>query len=195
MLGKYKYYFKKPKSEIVKDILLLLLVSGALSLGGGAVIPYRYFLPNFLRQYPRFKKYPTRKLSSAFWRLKKQGVIRFYVRNHQVYIKLTKEGKKKAGIFQIDTLKINRPRKWDRKWRILIFDIGNLKKLHREALRGKLKELGFLKLQKSVWIHPFDCSSEVALIKDFFGFSESEMRLIVAEHIGNDSELRKHFRI
>lgn len=194
MLGKYKYYFRKPKSEITKDILLLLLVSGALVLAGGAVVPYR-FLPLLKSRYPQFQKYPPRKVSSIFAKLKKKGYIMVVSRNRQIYITLTKEGRKKAGIFQIDSLRIRRPKKWDKKWRILIFDISNLKKSYREALRGKLKELGFYKLQKSVWIHPFDCAAEVALLKDFFGFTDSEMKFLVAEHIGNDTEPRKFFKL
>jgi len=75
----------------------------------------------------------------------------------------------------------------------LIFDVAQLKRTYREALRGKLKELGFYQLQKSVWVHPFNCKAEIELLKDFFGFSEKEMRLMIVENIGNDKELKKLF--
>ena len=114
-------------------------------------------------------------------------------KNHQVYISLTSEGKKRAGIFQIDELKIAKPKKWDGKWRILLFDISEKLKIKREALRGKLKELAFYQLQKSVWIHPYDCRAEVELLQDSFGLSTNEMRLIVAQDIKNDRTLREHF--
>ena len=98
-------------------------------------------------------------------------------------------------MFQIDDLKIKKPKKWDRKWRVLIFDIAQLKKIYREALRGKLKVLGFYQLQKSVWVHPFDCKAEIKMLKDFFGLSDREIRLIVAENIGEYGEIKKFFKM
>jgi len=116
-------------------------------------------------------------------------------KNHQIYISLTEKGKKKAGWLQIDSLKIKRPKKWDGKWRLVIFDISQIKKLYREAFRGKLKELGFYPLQKSVWIYPFDCRAEIELLKEFFGLSDKELRLIVTEDIGEDNKLQQLFKL
>jgi len=190
-INKYKYYFKKPRSEIVKDILYWLFVAGAIAFA--ATSPF--FLTNLLKSFRKFRKYPKKKISDVFYYLRKKGLIEIEERNHQIYIRLTEEGKKKAGWLQIDSLEIKRPKKWDRKWRIVVFDISQLKKLHREAFRGKLKELGFYKLQKSVWVYPFDCSAEIELLRNFFGLSEKELRLIVAENIGDDRELRKFFNL
>ncbi len=100
-----------------------------------------------------------------------------------------------AGWLQIDALKIKKPKKWDGKWRIVIFDISQLKKVYRELFRSKLKELGFYQLQKSVWIVPFDCQDEIELLREFFGLSQKEMRLIIAENVGPDDWLRKIFKI
>ncbi|OIO46061.1 MAG: hypothetical protein AUJ31_02640 [Parcubacteria group bacterium CG1_02_39_15] len=189
MDSKYKYYFKKPRSEIVKDILDACLTSGLVMIA--ATSPY--FLINLLKTYPKWKKYPHKKVYNTFYRLKKQGLIKVESKNKQIYISLTRDGRKKAGIYQINNLKIGKPKKWDKKWRALIFDVAQLKRTYREALRGKLKELGFYQLQKSVWVHPFNCKAEIELLKDFFGFSEKEMRLMIVENIGNDKELKKLF--
>jgi hypothetical protein len=190
-IKKYKYYFKKPRSEIVKDILYWLLVGGAIAFA--ATSPF--FLRNLLKSFRKFRKYPKKRISDVFYYLRKKGLIEIEEKNHQIYIRLTEEGKKKAGWLQIDSLEIKRPKKWDKKWRIVVFDISQLKKLYREAFRGKLKELGFYKLQKSVWVYPFDCSAEIELLRNFFGLSEKELRLIVAENIGDDRELRKLFNL
>jgi hypothetical protein len=163
-LRKYKYYFKKPKSEIVKDILKFLVTIGALCV----VATSPYFVPNLMKGYLKWRKYPKKKLSDTFYQLRKRGLIRFENKKGQIYIYLTEKGKKLAGLLQIDELKIKKPKKWDKKWRILIFDISQLKKIYREALRGKLKELGFYQLQKSVWIHPYDCRAEVEILREFF---------------------------
>lgn len=190
-IEKFKYYFRKPKSEITKDILLWLMISGLVAIA--ATSPY--FIQNFLRSYKKWKKYPRRKLQDTFTYLRKRGLLETSYKNNQMFISLTDEGKRKAGFLQVDSLKIPRPQKWDGKWRILLFDIAEMKKKHREALRGKLKELGFFLFQKSVWVHAFNCKAEMELLRDFFGLSEYELCLIVVNHIENDKELRKFFAV
>ena len=190
-MAKYKYYFTKPKSEITKDIFKWLLVAGAISIA--ATSPY--FAVNLLRNNQRLNRYPKKKVSNTFSYFKKRGLIKIEQRNHQIYISLTESGRKKAGMFQIDKLKIKRPKKWDAKWRIIIFDIAQLKRMHRDALRGKLKELDFYKLQKSVWVCPFDCRAEIELLRDFFGLGEDELRLVVSSDIGESAKLKAIFKL
>lgn len=190
-IRKYKYYFRKPKSEIVKDVLSWFVAGGAIIIAANSP----YFLPNVIKRYEKLKRYPKHKVSDTFYRLRRQSLIDIKMVNRQIYISLTPEGRKRAGIFQIDKLKLARPKRWDKKWRLLMFDIPQKRKLSREALRGKLKELGFLPLQKSVWVYPFECRAEMELLQEFFGLSKNEMRLIIAENIGDDSGLRQDFKL
>ncbi len=187
---KYKYYFKKPRSEIIKDILKWLAVAGMVYIAASSP----YFTLNLIKAFKKGKLFQKKKVYNAFYRLRKEGCIEVKKKKHQIYIALTEKGKRKAGWLQINDLKIKRPKKWDGKYRLVIFDIAQIKKVYREAFRGKLKELGFFPLQKSVWIIPFDCRDETELLKEFFGLSDRELRLIIAENIGNDGFLRKIFR-
>lgn len=190
-IKKYKYYFKKPRSEIVKDVLKTMLVVGVVCIAAQSP----YFTRNLIKGFRKWKKYPRQKIYDTFYYLKKHGYLRLEIKNCQIYIYLTEEGKRKAGWLQIDNLRIKKPMKWDKKWRIIIFDIPNIKNLYREAFRGKLKELGFCQLQKSVWIHPFDCEAEIELLRNFFGLNLKELRLIVAEKIGEETELKNYFHL
>jgi len=190
-MTKYRYYFRKPKSEIVKDILYWLMVAGGVAIA--ATSPY--FGLNLIKGFKRWQKHPKKRVYDTFYRLRREGCIEIKKKNHQIYISLTAEGKKKAGWLQIDALKIKKPKKWDGKWRIVIFDIAQLKRLYRDVFRGKLKELGFYPLQKSVWIHPFDCQDEIELLREFFGLKEKEVRLIVSVDIGQDDWLKKLFKL
>jgi len=70
-IGKYKYYFKKPKSAIVKDCFLWLCVGGAVAIA--ATSPY--FVQNLLSARKRFERYPKRRVSSTFDRLRRDGFI------------------------------------------------------------------------------------------------------------------------
>jgi len=190
-VGKYKYYFRKPKGEITKDILTWLLVSGMASIA----LTSPFFLVNVLRSFQKGRKYNRKALGSAFYQLKRDGCLNIETRNKQIYISLTEKGRKKAGWMQVDSLKIKKPKKWDRKWRVLIFDISHEHRIKREALRGILKRLGFTCLQKSVWVYPFECRDEVELLKDFFGFTSKEIRLITAGDIGEAKGLRSLFKV
>lgn len=188
-MTKYKYYLKKPKSEIIKDVLNVLLISDFVVIASTSP----YFANNIIRSFKRFKKYHNKKVYNAFYRLRKEGSIVFRNKNGQLHVSLTEKGKKKAGWMQIDAIKIKKPKKWDKKWRIVMFDIAQLKRLHREVLRGKLKNLGFQLFQKSVWITPYDCKDEIGLLKDFFGLTDKELKLVVAHDIGDDKEWKKRF--
>ncbi|MDP2926881.1 MAG: hypothetical protein Q8N65_01965 [bacterium] len=188
---KYKYYIKKPKSEIVKDILYWLMIAGTVYIAAGSP----RFVPGLIRAHRKLKKYPRKKIYDTFYHLRRRGLIESRIEGKQIYINLTEEGKKKAGYFQINDLKIKRPKIWDKKWRLVIFDISELKKTHREAFRGKLKEMGFYLLQKSVWAYPFDCEAEIELLRDFFSLKENDLRLIVAEKIGHDGEIKSRFKV
>jgi len=190
-MSKYKYYFRQSRSVIAKDILIWLVVAGALTVAMSSP----YFATNFLRAYRRQKKFPEKKILSTFYRLKREGLLEIEKQNHQIYISLTDEGRKKAGWLQINDLKILKPKKWDYIWRIVIFDIAHESRVKREAFRGFLIRLGFYKLQKSVWICPYDCLSEIELLRDFFDFSLQELRLIEAASIGNDLAIKKIFNI
>jgi DNA-binding transcriptional regulator PaaX len=76
-----------------------------------------------------------------------------------------------------------------------MFDISQIKNFYREVFRGKLKELNFYPLQKSVWICPFKCKDEINLLKDFLGLTDEEVRFITTDDIGKENKLRKIFKI
>jgi len=190
-MSKYKYYFRKPRSEIGKDIFRWLSISGAVYISASSP----YFVSNLQKDIKRWRKYKKKKVYDTFYNFQKKGYIKIEQRGKQFYVHLTKEGKQKANWLQIDDLKIKRSKKWDKKWRIVIFDIPESKKFFREIFRGKLKELYFYELQKSVWVVPFNCSDEINLLKTFLGFSDKEVRVIIVSDIGEDITLRKKFNI
>ena len=85
-----------------------------------------------------------------------------------------------------------KPAEWDKKYRILIFDIWEKRKRTRDALRDFLARLGFVRLQDSVWVYPYECEEIAALLKSRFRVGNG-LLYIVAESIENDRWLRKAF--
>lgn len=146
-------------------------------------------------RYRRLKKLKEEQWKNSFYYLKRNGFIEMRYKDNQLYISLTEEGKKFAKKCKLDELKIKKPKKWDEKWHILIFDIEEKNRSKRESLRGKIKELGLYKLQKSTWIHPYDFSAEIAELQEFFRFKEGELMLIVAEKIPNVQFFKNYFKL
>jgi DNA-binding transcriptional regulator PaaX len=184
-------------NSLSKKILTGLLLVGAIYIAASS--PYFALkLPEIISRYLRKRDYLRAKnapFNNAFYYLKRRGYLDIQKDGKQIYISLTEEGRKRAGKYLIDDLEIKKPKKWDGKWRVIIFDIPDKTKIKREAFRGKLKELNFYQLQKSVWIYPYNCQKEIELLRNFFGLAIKELRLILAEGIEDDNFLREKFKL
>jgi len=111
-----------------------------------------------------------------------------------VNIVLNKLGEKYAINCTLDEITLKMPNRWDEVWRIVIFDIPEKKKKAREALRAKLKELGFQELQKSVLVYPYECEDEIDFICEVFEL-RNNVRYIRAKYISNEAELKLKFSL
>jgi DNA-binding transcriptional regulator PaaX len=171
-----------------KETLKYLLVGGVLTLtGGGPAIGVMLAKKIFQeKQVPKKRSYDT------FYYLRKKGLIEMHQEGYDISIVLTSEGKKMAGKYQIDDLTIEVPKTWDKKWRIILFDIPVTSNTVRNIFRKKLKEFGFYWLQKSVWVFPFECREEIEFLRDFLGVEKRQIICIEAV-IKDDEFLQKHF--
>lgn len=131
-------------------------------------------------------------LNKKIFLLQKQGYIYFVNRDGKKFATLTPKGKKEIDKYLLGDLQIKKPRKWDKKWRIVSFDIKNTRTPLRNLLRHHLKRLGFVQYQKSIWIHPYECEEVIIMMKSYFKFGK-EVMYIVAEHLENDKELKRNF--
>lgn len=107
---------------------------------------------------------------------------------------LTDLGRKKALTFNIETMKIKKPNKWDKKWRIVLFDIPEKRKEARNAFRETLRRIGFYEFQKSVFVCPYECKDELDYIIEFFNI-RSNVRLGLATWLDNELHLKEKFDI
>ncbi len=107
-------------------------------------------------------------------------------------VEITNLGKNLVAKYNLDDLIIKQPDQWDGFWRFCSFDIPGPKKQARQALLSKLKELGFIMAQKSLWTHPFECREELAIIAKAFEV-EPYIHFFVAHDLDKDILLRKKF--
>ncbi len=115
-------------------------------------------------------------------------------KNGMIRVVLTREGKQIALQYKLDELSIQKPKRWDKKWRIILFDIPENYRSLRDTLRSKLKELGLLEFQKSVFVHPYECRDEIDFIIELYD-ARRFVRFIEAEWIDNGLHLRKKFHL
>lgn len=117
-----------------------------------------------------------------------------YVPNKPGILQITSEGKNTLDRFERGSYRIPRPKRWDGKWRVLIFDISEKRRATRYQLRATLKSIGFIRLQDSVWVYPYPCEELVTLLKADFKIGYALLYLIVEEMEG-DKLLRKTFNL
>jgi CRISPR-associated endonuclease Cas2 len=85
-------------------------------------------------------------------------------------------------------------KKWDGRWFMVFFDVPEIQRNKREYLRRYLKELGFYQYQKSVYIFPYECEKEVALIKKIVEGAKY-MKYIIAERIEEEDKIKRYFNL
>ncbi len=107
---------------------------------------------------------------------------------------LSENGKQRALRFNIDKMEIKKPSQWDKKWRIVMFDIPEKLRRLRDSLRIHFREIGLIELQKSVFVFPYPCSKEVEFILEFYN-ARKHVRFILAEKVDNQLHLMKKFNL
>ncbi len=118
-------------------------------------------------------------------RLRQRGLITLTRDQQKSYYQLTETVQELLAKYVLQEKEIRRPRRWDRLWRILIFDIREGRKSDRENVRVALKRLGFLRLQDSVWIYPYPCEDVMELLRTGYGVRKEVFYLEAKRFLGD----------
>ena len=174
-----------------KQILLLLAVTGAVA--ASILIPgLPIALSPFLKkQYKKWGHFNKRRLKAELKRLQKTGVIEEIPDNGEVVFKLSDKGKQKVFKYQLEEISLKK-NKWDKKWRLLIYDIPKNKKKEADAFRRLIKKLNFLKIQKSVYLTPYKCSNEIDFLKTLYHI-EDHVTIISISDIDGEKSYKDYF--
>lgn len=132
---------------------------------------------------------------SAVSRLKAKGEIEFLEMDGKKYARLTARGEKTLA-YEREKLRLKdeKPRRWDRRYRLIIFDVPEKRRRVRERLRMVMRDIGFLRIQDSAWVFPYDCEEFVALLKADLHIGKDVLYAVI-EEIENDSVIRRHFNL
>jgi len=174
----------------IQKALLTAAVVGGVMLIGGVPMPSVLDLLGGGRNKHKFKY----QAKTALSRLARKGYILFESKGGARYARITPAGKKMLEMEeQKAALQLSSRKRWDKRWRVIIFDIPERRRTVRDRLRVTMRNSGFYRLQDSVWLYPYDCEDFIALLKADLKIGNAVLYMIV-EKIENDSKLKEHFR-
>ena len=167
-------------------------------LAGGAVIALSFIFPALpVALAPLVidrNKFQKGAFDQTIERLKKQNLVEIVYEKEMTCVKITDHGRMRALRYKLNEISIKRPKAWDRKWRLVIFDIPEKYKRMREIFREHLVRMGFYPIQKSVWAHPYPCFDEIEFLRQIFCIG-SDVSYILAESIEDSNRLKSHFQL
>jgi hypothetical protein len=183
---------KSRAHEFLKQLALgagILVVSLASPMGGAKLVQ------EVMKEYFRRRRFERYRFLKDLKNLQSRELIDYRdLGNDEVKITLTKQGADKILEYKFDDIKLKTTGRWDRKWRLIMFDIPHEYRRARDAFRAKLLKLNFYPIQKSVYITPYPCEEEIDFIATIFNVRKYVLILYVKSFEGEE-KLRHHFGI
>ena len=185
---------QRAKRNQMRDIILL---SAYAAIGVSMMI----MTPNAMRLLKHVEKVigPSprlkRRVSQKYSELIAQGIFKRISSSGGSRIELTEKGKRLSEELALrDELHPEKQKKWDYKWRIIMFDVWERRRNVRDELRHTLKEFGFVKIQDSAWVYPYPCEKLLVFLRTHLKLGRGIL-YVVADEVEHDEPLRKHFNL
>jgi len=126
------------------------------------------------------RKRNKRQFAQFINHLKKQEYIKIANLKEKRGILLTSKGKKK--ILKVKYKLLDKKRRKDKKWIMIMYDIPEKEKRERALLRETLQSLGYQRLQKSIWVCPYEVFKETEEIIRVYSL-DPYVRIFLMEEI------------
>ncbi len=182
---------ERNKEKLGKDRLRRIILDSVATAG---VLSVGLVAPNVIGAMSKLGISPKSRqreyISSSATKLTERGLLKF----KDGYYQLTVDGEKLLRRWELVDYKLNKPKKWDGKWRMIIFDIPEKKQKIRRQITNLFNQAGFRRLQDSVWVYPYDCEDIIGLLKTELGVGR-EVLYVIANEIENDRHLRSEFKL
>ncbi len=173
----------------------LALGSGFLIISTISPMSGALLVRNLIKHYFRRKSFEKHRLLDDLKNLQTRELIDYRdLGDGKIKITLTRAGKEKTLVYQLDSLHLKKPKRWDGKWRLVMFDIPHAHKKARDAFRKKLRDLHFYPIQKSVFLSPFPCEDEIDFLASIFDVQDYILLMYVSNFEG-EKKLKNHFEI
>ena len=182
---------RKNQSEIRRTKVNKAIIA---AIGAAGIITLGMVAPNVLGALGKMGFLPQRKnqIRNTLSRMIKAGYVKLEKKEAGTFVRLTEKGELFLASSQ-DRRELKQ-KKWDGKWRIVMYDLKEPAKTLRARIRSQLHEWNFVKLQNSVWVTPHDCEDLIILFKADNRIGKN-LLYIIADQIENDRALRQHFSL
>lgn len=182
----------KNKEKIVSVGQSILMVVGLvgfvfIAAAAGNAVQLLKYTP--LMKRSKIKLY---EINRSIQRLKDRGLIKIKENQDYKFIEVSETGKKLLWKYELEGLATKKQVKWDGQYRVIIFDISEIKRNVRDKLRRAIRGFGFIGLQDSVWVYPYPCEDIIELLKRYLEL-KSEVIYMTVNTIQNDNWLKKNF--
>jgi len=182
--------FESKATKVALSVIAIAGVSGVVLLAVGIGNAVQVF-----SMFKKSKKYSKTQIKSAMNNLHRQKLIEYASDKNEIKtVRITARGQSILKSFSIDLIKIQKPKQWDQKWRLVMFDLPMKYTKSRNSLRLKLKQLGFIQFQKSAWIYPYPCINEILFITDYYKVGKY-VELLEVLNITNEKRFIKAFNL
>ncbi|MDP3741358.1 MAG: hypothetical protein Q8R08_03485 [bacterium] len=179
-----------------KVLLVLLSVTGLLTmtiLAPNAIQALEIFEKRRAKK-PLKRSEKIKKVTNAFYYLRRWGHIEIKKIGKDFEVKMTNKGKEVLKRLNMEVLSVPMPEKWDGNFWQVAADVPTEDyRSGADALRLKLKEMGFFHLQRTLWFYPFDPRMEIEFITRFYGIANFVTVMKVTELDPSDSNALKTF--
>ncbi|MDP3794229.1 MAG: CRISPR-associated endonuclease Cas2 [Candidatus Uhrbacteria bacterium] len=171
--------------DLVKLLLATVGTAGILTVGAA----FQGLAIVIAREIKQRNRIPS--IQQAIYRMDKKGWILTKQLSKGYKITLSKKGWEAWQKYETSGT-LPKPKKWDQKWRLLIFDIPESRRSLRDRIRHLLRQFGFLRLQDSVWVYPYECREVLELLRTRYKI-RSQALYVRVDALDNDHWLKKEF--
>jgi len=168
-------------------------------LGAGALIVAAAAAPNAARVLAPLldrgakRAGRDRSLEQTIRGLRERRFVEFVSQNGRIQLQITEAGRKRLRRFEFENMRLALPARWDKQWTIVLFDVPESKKVARNALQRKLREIGCFQFHKSVFVHPADCADEIDFVTETFLVSRYVTHFRTLSLGSQEYRARRHF--
>lgn len=170
-----------------------------LALAGGVVLGLSHSSRQYFKRFRILKKewknISQSNFNRSIRRLSDEKLVEEkMLPNGSFKLVLTAKGRRQARILSLigDSISFKKPKHWDGKWRIVLFDIPEEDRVFRGILREHLRSLQFKKLQNSVFVSPYPFEKSILELVNLYAAGQY-VRVVTATKIDNESKLRNYF--
>jgi CRISPR/Cas system-associated protein endoribonuclease Cas2 len=142
------------------------------------------FMDDWRRRYviPKIKARKKQNFSRIVAYLRDRGYLKCLKIKNKDAVVITSKGIDK--IFRAEIKSKDKIKRKDRKWQMVLFDIPETKKKQRDLFRKALQYLGYKKLQKSIWVCPYDVLKETKNLIKRYGL-DNFVDFLLVQKIGS----------